>query len=407
MLTLDQWLERIESLHPQHIELTLDRVSRVGESLQVNRFDQPVVSVAGTNGKGSVVASLNALVSATGKTAACYTSPHIVSFTERLTIGGSELSEQQWCEAFEQVDKARKQTSLTYFEFVTLAALWLIKQHSVDVLILEIGLGGRLDAVNIVKNDIAVITSIGFDHEDWLGHSLQEIGREKAGIIQSQSRVVVASQYVADLVKDHALDKEIVIANQFKVESSQLEQLVDRFKFQIYPDSFLCALLAAKMLELDSTLMNEENIEQHLTLKGRWQQFKPHQIWCDVAHNPQATGYLLKKIQSNSSVNQWYFLVGMLKDKRALDSLSHFSKLGAQWLCLDTEGPRGMSGESLAKLLNDNGLEANSIASISDGLESILMGNQLSELPRDVGIVAFGSFHVVSKMIEYMKVGQV
>ena len=191
---LDQWLERLETLHPCEIDLGLERVASVAESLQLLPPPQPVISVAGTNGKGSTVAVMEAVLAEIGCISGACTSPHLLSFNERIRVAGVPVDDSEIVQAFEQIETARGETSLTYFEFCTLAALVVFRQRNVDVILLEVGLGGRLDAVNIVDADVAVITSIDIDHQDWLGDSREQISLEKAGILRSDRSAVIAER---------------------------------------------------------------------------------------------------------------------------------------------------------------------------------------------------------------------
>ena len=182
--SLEQWLVRLERLHPNPIDLGLERVASVALNLQLLPVSVPVVTVAGTNGKGSTVAVLEAILGGAGKCTGVYTSPHLLRFNERIRVGGVDASDGEIIAAFREVDDARGDTSLTYFEFATLAALLVFRARAVDVLVLEVGLGGRLDAVNIVDPTVAVITRIDLDHQAWLGPDRGSIGREKAGILR-------------------------------------------------------------------------------------------------------------------------------------------------------------------------------------------------------------------------------
>lgn len=183
--SLNDWLDYIERLHPLSIDLGLDRVRRVARAMDLPAPSCPVITVAGTNGKGSSVAMLDAILSTAGYRTAVYTSPHLLRYNERVRIAGLEADDEALCRAFEQVEHARGGQTLTYFEFGTLAALDLFARADSDVMILEVGMGGRLDAVNIVNADIALITAIGLDHTDWLGVDRDTIGREKAGICRA------------------------------------------------------------------------------------------------------------------------------------------------------------------------------------------------------------------------------
>lgn len=187
--TLDEWLQWLECQHPRAIDLGLERVSVVAKALNI-ALAMPVITVAGTNGKGSCVALSSAILRAEGYRVGTYTSPHLVHYHERIVIAGRCVHDEELLLAFSAIDEARGATSLTYFEFGTLAALWLFQRAELDVVILEVGLGGRLDAVNIVDADIAIVSSIAIDHEAWLGRDREVIGREKAGVFR-QGRIAV------------------------------------------------------------------------------------------------------------------------------------------------------------------------------------------------------------------------
>ncbi|MDA1370096.1 MAG: bifunctional tetrahydrofolate synthase/dihydrofolate synthase [Proteobacteria bacterium] len=187
---LDFWLQHIAAVHPREIELGLERIRAVAQRMELVKPARHVVIVAGTNGKGSTVAGLEALLECAGYRTAAYTSPHIHHFNERVRIGRAEVADRQLCAAFACVEANRGEISLSYFEFATLAALWLFNRSELDVAILEVGLGGRLDAVNIVEADLVVITNISLDHQDWLGADLESIAAEKAGVIRPMVPVV-------------------------------------------------------------------------------------------------------------------------------------------------------------------------------------------------------------------------
>ena len=190
--TLSDWLERLQSQHPVEIDLGLERVSAVAQAMHLVPASMPTLTVAGTNGKGSVVAVLSSVLLAGGLRVGSYTSPHLVSFNERICVNGSPVSDQDLLAAFNTIEAARGDISLTYFEVATLAALWIFREHKVDVQVLEVGLGGRLDAVNIIDADLTIITSIGLDHMDWLGDDRGLIAVEKAGVARPGRPCVVA-----------------------------------------------------------------------------------------------------------------------------------------------------------------------------------------------------------------------
>src|SRR5215813_13024802 len=184
------WLAYIERLHPKTIALGLDRVHAVLDRLAVPKFC-PILTVGGTNGKGSTCAMLESMLRAAGKRVGCYTSPHLLRYNERVRVDGVDVEDAALTDAFERIERARAEIALTYFEFGTLAALWIFAQSGLDAAVLEVGLGGRLDAVNIVDADAAIVTTVDLDHQDWLGNDRDSIGREKAGIARPGRPAVV------------------------------------------------------------------------------------------------------------------------------------------------------------------------------------------------------------------------
>ncbi|TNF36330.1 MAG: bifunctional tetrahydrofolate synthase/dihydrofolate synthase, partial [Gammaproteobacteria bacterium] len=189
--SLDHWLSLLETRHPSVIELGLDRIASVLQRMALPRLATHIITVAGTNGKGSTVACINALLVAQGMRTGVYTSPHLVRFNERIVIDGQPVDDDTLCAAFERIESVRGGISLTYFEFTTLAAFAVFADAALDAVVLEVGLGGRLDAVNAVDADIAVVTRIALDHQDWLGDSLEQIAAEKAGVMRAGKPAVI------------------------------------------------------------------------------------------------------------------------------------------------------------------------------------------------------------------------
>ncbi len=204
--SLDQWLQWQESLDPTRVELGLGRVRAVWQRLYEMPPPFAVITVGGTNGKGSCVAMLASILGAAGYRVGAYTSPHLLRYTERIRIDGQEVDATRMCEAFERVDRARGDVALTYFEFGTLAAFSVFMDAGLDVAVLEVGLGGRLDAVNLLDPDVAMITSVGIDHVDWLGPDRESIGREKAGIFRGDRPAVYGEADVPASVVAHAAE---------------------------------------------------------------------------------------------------------------------------------------------------------------------------------------------------------
>ena len=204
---LQDWLGWQESLNPNQIDLGLDRVATVLASLGLSAdFSCPVITVAGTNGKGSTVAFLESILLAAGYTVGCYTSPHLFNYNERIRLNGQNIDDLSLCQAFDCVDQARADIPLTYFEFGSLAAFYLFSQAQLDVVVLEVGLGGRLDAVNVIDPDVAMITTVDIDHVDWLGTDTEQIGYEKAGIFRNNRPAVFCALQMPDSVRQYAID---------------------------------------------------------------------------------------------------------------------------------------------------------------------------------------------------------
>jgi len=205
--SLNDWLDWQAQLHPSTIELGLDRVRTVWQQCHPKPFSALVITVAGTNGKGSCVAMLEAILRAAGYRTGCYSSPHLLRYNERICINGEAVNDEIICQAFERINQARRKTSLTYFEFGTLAALDIFAANPLDVVILEVGLGGRLDAVNIIDSDVALITSVDLDHMDWLGDDLEQIALEKAGIMRANRPAVFGGDTPPESLVRHATTK--------------------------------------------------------------------------------------------------------------------------------------------------------------------------------------------------------
>jgi dihydrofolate synthase / folylpolyglutamate synthase len=211
MDTLTKWLDYIQHLHHQRIDMGLERVCEVARRLELTQFNFPVITVAGTNGKGSVVRLLETIYCAAGYRVGASTSPHILRFNERLRINGDEASDQDFMQTFAKIEHARQGISLSFFEFTTLAHLLILQETSLDVIILEVGLGGRLDAMNVVENDVAVITSIDLDHQEYLGNTRAAIAKEKAGIIKCHKTVVCGEQNPPAVIADIAQQRHAVL----------------------------------------------------------------------------------------------------------------------------------------------------------------------------------------------------
>nr|WP_299242861.1 bifunctional tetrahydrofolate synthase/dihydrofolate synthase [uncultured Halomonas sp.] len=376
-LTLAEWLVRLEQEHPVSIDLGLERVAEVAGRMGLT--DAPlaerVISVAGTNGKGSTVAMLEALARAHGLSTVTYTSPHLLRYNERLRFDGVEATDELLVEGFERVEAARLSSepiiSLTYFEVGTLAAFWAIAERRPQIAILEIGLGGRLDAVNIIDANVAIITTIGQDHAAFLGTDIEGIGREKAGILRCARPAVLGSRELPDSVYRTALEVGAGV-HGLGCDFSHHRQGADTgwcwqgrdgegnpLAVEKLPDPGLPldnAASALQALALVGIKLDIEACRQGLSevfLPGRMQWLGN---WClDVAHNSQAAEYVCARLAEREPPGRRIALLGMLADKDASAVIEALAPQVDAWVAVSLEGERGRDAESLAALLMHHG----------------------------------------------------
>ena len=304
--TLDQWLSWQETLHFSEIDLGLDRCGKVAEKMELIDVPYLVITIAGTNGKGSCARMLESILNKSGVRTGCYTSPHLVNYNERVRVNGTEVQDEQICKAFSIIDHNRETTSLTYFEFGTLAALEIFKNSQIEVAILEVGLGGRLDAVNILNADYVILTSIDLDHHEWLGDTREAIGFEKAGVFRSTSQIVCADSQPPASVTAYAseLNSPIYISKRDFHHQSYNNSWDWHSEEQTWenlpvPDPYnQCqienAAAVVKLVELLSPRIpiTKQAIYDGLadfSLKGRFQHIQQSpDIILDVAHNSES-----------------------------------------------------------------------------------------------------------------------
>jgi dihydrofolate synthase/folylpolyglutamate synthase len=364
-MNLQDWLAHAERLHPVGIDLGLDRVKEVAARMAL-KLDMPVITVAGTNGKGSTCAMLESILGQAGYRTAVYSSPHLVRFTERCRLNGQEVSEVELLPHFERVEQARGETSLTYFEFTTLAMLSCIAAHGVDVAILEVGLGGRLDAVNIIDPDVAVITSIDLDHMDFLGPDRESIGLEKAGIMRTARPVVVSDPMPPQSVLSQAsaLGADLRRAGVDFVVSGDAQQWSWQGRFKRYSGLAFPALRGTNQLvNAAGVLATLEAIHQVLPvtaqavrnglalveLPGRFQMV-PGQpaLVLDVAHNPHAAAVLFQNLDAMGFFPRTHLVFGAMADKDIDAILARMAPLADAWYFCDLPTPRASTARQLA-----------------------------------------------------------
>jgi dihydrofolate synthase/folylpolyglutamate synthase len=366
--TLAQWLDYLESLHHTAIELGLDRIKAVGRQLHL---DLPFlkITVGGTNGKGSTCALLEAILLAAGYKVGLYTSPHLIDFNERIRVNGDMASDDQIIAQFQRIEAARGDISLTYFEYATLAALMLFKEHKVDVAVLEIGLGGRLDAVNMVDTDCAIITSVDIDHTAYLGDTREKIAWEKAHIFRPGAPAICADPMPPHTLVDYAAEIGAdlwLFGRDFNYSGDRQQWAYggreQRRSSLAYPslrgaNQLLNASAALAALEAlrQRLVVPQQAIRlglSHVNLPGRLQILPGRPtIILDVAHNPHAAAALGQNLDSMGHFPATHAVVGMFNDKDIRGVVGKLVSRVDHWHCAGLEGARGTSGEELAEIV--------------------------------------------------------
>lgn len=419
-MNLDAWLALLEKRHPRSIELGLGRCGAVYQRMGSPRPADKVFTVAGTNGKGSTVAYLAAMSGALGQRFGTYTSPHIFHFNERISIMGEPVSDECLVRAFERVESARGDVSLTYFEFTTLAGLLILQQSELDCAILEVGLGGRMDTVNLVDTDCAIITPIGLDHQEFLGPDLPTIAVEKAGIIRSGAPVVCSErnppapilQISADLqapLYRRGIDFDLVPdagAGPGELRFSMAERTAPVAGPSMGGSHQLdnCATALASMNLMFPDCL-EKNIElsaaiANCRVPGRLQRVNHSpEILLDVGHNALAAEAVATYLQESGRENTSCVLA-MLADKSAEAVAQALGPVCARWFCADSPGSRGQPGEMLADRIRES-LPTARVRAFGPLGEA--MTEAVSSAGRDETILVFGSFTTVSDAAGWIK----
>ncbi len=416
--SLADWLEFIEQLNPREIDLGLDRVRAVATALGLgadHRHAPLVITVAGTNGKGSCVHLLQAQCLAAGRSVLTYTSPHLVRYNERVRMNGTCVSDAQLCEAFQAVEQGRGDIPLTYFEFGTLAALWICARLAPDVLLLEVGMGGRLDAVNCVDADLAILTSVALDHCDWLGNDREQIGAEKAGVFRAQSVAVCADPEPPESVLRRANDigaRLLCVDRDFSLSREPGEHTGARTfhgqddsgasrEFPVpcsedYPAELIAALVQACL----SAGLPFNPAALDTRLPGRWQRFScaDRELILDVAHNVQATTRLARRVRELPALPagaHTLAVIGLLGARDVLEVAGPLADCVDYWLTVSTEGIRGCSAESLSGKLCAAGWSARALPAGAPLLAGLLEHSR----PGD-RLLVFGSFQLPGALLD-------
>ena len=367
--TLDQWLEWQTVLHGKAIDLGLERVREVAMRLGIGRIARQVVTVAGTNGKGSTVAAYEHWLRRAGYSVASYTSPHLLRYNERIKFNQQEIGDLSLCQAFDAVELAREEVSLTYFEFGTLAALHLMQQRQPDYAILEVGLGGRLDAVNIVDADLVHLTPIGLDHQAWLGEDREQIGFEKAGVLRAGIAVVLNDPAPPRSVMQRIEDLQcrcLRLGQDYDLSDIDGDQAIWRSAGQAWPlqnvlageHQFynLAGVLAGLSQLVDLSRFEPESVSanfQGLQVAGRLQQIAsslPAALYVDVGHNADAARALADSLPGlKQPSGELVVLLGMLEDKNPAQFVEALKPVVDRWWLVSLDAERGLSAAALAE----------------------------------------------------------
>ena len=408
--SLETWLDELADRHPQHnIRLGLERMHEAMNRLHLKQPDTPVVTIAGTNGKGSCLMLLERLLVTNNQRVGCFQSPHISSFCERIRVNGANADADAIARSFDRIDASCSDLGLTFFEWITLAALDIFSQSKLDLLLLEIGLGGRLDSVNAIDNQLSIITAIDYDHMDWLGDTLPLIAGEKAGVIRAGSKVVSHSQISSITEKVEQLQADACYwQKDFSIEKekSQPNWLFDGM--DNYGHSVTCstpmpagciadnlAMALQGWLSLGFLLTDAltEKAFSSFVLPCRQQHIKrnAYDIILDVAHNGAGLKALSTMVSDEFGARPAVAIIGMLVDKSVQhDMLALFPSV-RRWILLTLTGARGQTAEKLRDRLSLGEREVEMFDSLDDvGIEEIMRDESL--------LIATGSFHTCDKV---------
>jgi len=418
--TLPEWLAYIEQQHPKSIDMGLERVRDVAARMGLKRPAKKVITVAGTNGKGSTVAFIEAIARAAGWNVGAYTSPHLLAYNERVRIGGRDATDDELVAGFEAVEATRSGVPLTYFEYGTLCAMWLFQRSKPDLAVLEVGLGGRLDATNLVDPDVAVITTVDIDHQDWLGGDRELIGFEKAGIARAWKPLVLGDDDPPSSVLGHAyaIGASAIRANcdfffdkmdaehwRWREVGYAIELPVPQLtgSVQLRNASIAIAALRALGKPLPRAAIAQGVAEAHVA--GRLQRFERDgvEIVVDVGHNPQAARQLAAWLQASPATGRTHAVFAALGDKDLMGVVGELAERIDHWHLagLVESGPRGLDVDTFAQRLGDTSAGAGArYADVAHALVAARAGAQAGDR-----ILVFGSFHTAAAALEALTRG--
>ncbi len=410
--TLEQWLAHIEQQHTQPIAMGLERVREVAARMRLARPGKHCIVVGGTNGKGSTVAFIEAIARAAGWKVGAYTSPHLLAYNERVRIDGADADDATLVAGFNAVEDARGDTALTYFEYGTLCALWVFGQAGLDLAVLEVGLGGRLDAVNIVDADVSVITTVDIDHADWLGGDRETIGTEKAGIIRGWKPVILGEIDPPSSVLRRAY---VLGANAIRFGSDFFAEPIDAGRWRwrdvslrlelpqpalwapVQRDNAATAIAALRALDRAVPRAAWARGIAEAQVAGRLQRFERDgvEVLVDVGHNPQAAAVLAAALQARPAAGRTLAVYAALADKDAPGVVAALQGRIDRWHLAGLEGARGQSAARLRDRLAGTAAAG---ATVSANVEQAL-ASALEQARRGDRVLVFGSFHTVAEAL--------
>lgn len=403
---LSMWLDYLQNIHTSAIDLGLERVQAVAKSANLTKPAPTVITVAGTNGKGSTCALMEAILLDAGYSVGVYSSPHLIRYNERVRVNGQDLADEKHVQAFDFIEKQRGEISLSFFEYGTLAALRLFQTEKVDIVLLEVGLGGRLDATNVVDHDVSIVTSLAIDHVDWLGDDINVIGYEKAGIFRTGKPAICGQPKAPATVAAHADD---IGAELYQVEIQYNYQLTDSNTWSWVHGSYqlddlpvpnlplqnaATALMALATANLDISDVNIVKGLENAKLPGRMQVLSTQPtILLDVAHNPHSAEYLMTRVAQQYQNKTIHTVVAMLHDKDIQSTLEALTPVASHWYPASLTGPRAASAQELCQFLPQ---QTTQYQTPVDAFEAALTKSAAEDV-----ILVVGSFHTVGEVLEH------
>ncbi|WP_260259477.1 bifunctional tetrahydrofolate synthase/dihydrofolate synthase [Vibrio intestinalis] len=404
--SLTMWLDYLTNIHTSAIDLGLDRVQAVATKANLTKPAPTVITVAGTNGKGSTCAMMEAILLDAGYSVGVYSSPHLIRYNERVRINGQDLADEKHVQAFDFIEQQRGDISLSFFEYGTLAALRLFQTEKVDVVLLEVGLGGRLDATNVVDHDVSLITSLAIDHVDWLGDDINVIGFEKAGIFRTDRPAICGQPKAPATVAAHADDIQAEfyqVGIQYEYETTSETtwrwqhgsfELTDLPIPNLPLPNAATALMALATAHLDLSDVNIVNGLRNAQLPGRMQVIHSQPtVLLDVAHNPHSAQYLVERVQQRYPDKVIHMVVAMLHDKDIKSTLEILSPLATAWYPASLTGPRAAKAEELCAYLPEDTTRYESAVAAFDAAMTKVSSQDV--------IIVVGSFHTVGEVLEH------